>query len=336
MTAVLAPTARRPGGARRWLVGAGWLALALLPFLGLPPFVISSATQVLIYAMVAMSLDLLLGYTGLTSLGHAGFFGAGAYAAGLCALRFSAELPLTMLAALAVALACGLLVGALTVRAQGMQFLMLTLAFSQMLFAIAFKWTWLTGGANGLAGIPRPSLLGLSLADARAYYLATLAACALTALVLRTVVRSPFGQALVGIRENEARMQALGYPTWRYKWAAFGLAAALAGLAGAFLAGFNGFVAPSDLDWTTSGLLLIMAVLGGAGTLVGPALGAAIVLLLQTWLGSLPGLGERWPMVMGLVFMAFVIAGRGGAGGVPRRPVAWGAVVGLARRLSGR
>jgi branched-chain amino acid transport system permease protein len=306
----------------RWAVfSAVGLLLVLVPFLGLPPFVVSSMTQILIYAMFAMSLDLILGYAGLPSLGHAAFFGTGAYAAGIVAINLGNELALTLLMASAAALVSGLLVGALAVRTHGIYFLMLTLALSQIFYAIAFKWTWLTGGANGLAGIPRPKLLGISLDTGGAYYLAVLAAFAVTALVLRTVVQSPFGHTLVGIRENESRMEALGYDTWRYKWAAFGLASTLAGVAGAFLAGYNGFVAPTDVQWTTSGVVLIMAIIGGAGTLIGPALGAALVLLLETWVAGIPVIGERWLMVMGLVFMAFVIVGGGG-------------MVGLARRLS--
>ena len=319
MTAGAAAVRRPAFTAGRWLLPILWLALAVVPFVGLSPFVISSATQILIYAMFAMSLDLLLGYTGLPSLGHAAFFGAGAYAAGLVALRVVNDLLVTTLVAAVVALLLGLLVGAVAVRSQSIYFLMLTLAFTQMAFAVAFKWTWLTGGANGLAGIPRPNLLGISLADGRAFYLATLAACAVSAMVLRTVVVSPFGRTLVGIRENESRMLAVGYHTWRYKWAGFGLAATLAGIAGAFLAGFNGFVAPSDLEWTTSGIVLIMVVIGGAGTLIGPAVGAAIVLLLQIWVSVIPGIGERWPLIMGLVFMGFVLAGGGGMVGLVRR-----------------
>ncbi len=306
-----------------WLLPIGLVLLAGVPLLALPRFVQSTLTEMLIWGIFAMSLDLLLGYTGLASLGHAAFFGSGAYAAGLVALYLTRELPSMLLAAVLVALLAGLVVGALAVRSRGIYFLMLTLAFSQVFFAIAYKWTWLTGGSNGLAGIPRPTLLGLHLDSAGAYYLAALGGFALAVAVLWAVVRSPLGHALVGIRENEARMEWLGYHTWRYKLAAFALAAMLAGLAGGLFAGFNGFVAPADVYWTTSGLVLVMVIIGGPGTLVGPVLGAVLVLLLQNFVGSIPRVGERWPMIMGLVFIVFVLAGRGG-------------LLGLARRLAAR
>lgn len=292
---------------------------ALLAFpLVAPTYAQSVVIEVMVFAIFAMSLDLLLGYTGLASFGHAAFYGLGAYAAGLAARHLSDHLLVGLLIGLLVAGLGALLIGALAIRSLGVYFLMLTLAFSQMIYAAAFKWMDVTGGSNGLAGIPRPrldlpGLPGPDFGSAAQFYYLALAAFLGSYLVLRRVVRSPFGRTLVGIRENEVRMRAIGYDVWRYKLAAFVLAGLFAGLAGVLHAYYNGFVSPSDVYWTTSGLVMIMVIIGGAGTLIGPVLGAALVLVLQDVVSTAT---ERWPLIMGLIFMFFVVAARGGIVGL--------------------
>jgi branched-chain amino acid transport system permease protein len=296
-----------------------WLALAavllLVPLFG-PPYLVSVLSEIFVYAIFAMSLDLLIGYTGLISLGHAAFFGMGAYAAGVAAGAVDPSLPVTLLAALLAAGLLALALGALAIRASGSYFLMLTLAFSQVVFAVAFKWTPVTGGSNGLTGFPRPTLAGLDLSSPANLYYLNLAAVALSFVLLRRLVGSPLGSSFAGIRENEARMRAIGYATWRYKLGAFTIAGLFAGLAGALISYYNRAVFPSDLHWTTSGLAMVMVIIGGSGTLYGPVLGAALVLVLQNVVSSL---SERWTLIMGLIFIAFVLFARQGIAGLLQR-----------------
>jgi branched-chain amino acid transport system permease protein len=292
------------------------LLLVLLPFAS-GTFVIKTVTEVLIYAIFAMSLDLLVGYTGLVSFGHAAFFGIGAYAAGYLAQHFSPNFLLHMPLALLLVAAAAFVIGFFSIRVSGVYFLMLTLAFSQMVYAIADRWTDVTGGSNGLAGIPRPQVQIFSYAylfeDVTARYFLVLAFAVLSYALLRWIVRSQFGHALVGIRENETRLRAVGYNTTRFKLVAFVIAGIFAGVAGVLYAGFNRFVSPSDLYWTASGQVLIMVIVGGSGTLIGPSLGAALILILQNFVSSST---DRWPTIMGLIFIFFVFAARRGIMGI--------------------
>jgi branched-chain amino acid transport system permease protein len=213
-----------------------------------------------------------------------------------------------------------LVIGFFCLKATGTAFLMLTLAFSQMVYAVAHKWTSITGGSDGLAGVARPlvTVAGLTLDFSSPIlfgYLSFLVASG-TYLLLRQVTRSPFGTVLVGIRENPLRMSALGFPVRRIQLFAFVLAALLAGTAGFFYALFNGFVSPEELYWPTSAMVLVMVILGGTGTLIGPMLGAAFVIWAEDLLSSAT---ERWPMVVGGVFVLFVCAARGGFVGLWRR-----------------
>jgi branched-chain amino acid transport system permease protein len=310
----------------KYLGNALLLGLSLaLPWL-LGSYNLTIATQILIFGLLAMSLDLLVGYTGLVSFGHAAFFGLGGYAAGYAAIHWSPFFLVGLLAAIAVAGLGATLVGYLATRARGVYFLMSTLAFAQMIHAGATKWEAVTGGSNGLSGIPRPVLgLPLSLWDGKAFYYYTLAIVIVSALLLRLIVASPFGQALIGIRENEERMQAIGYNTRQLKLVAFLIAGIFAGIAGALYASYQGIVAPSDLYWSVSGQALVMVIIGGASTLSGPLLGAATVLLLQYGVSAAT---ERWQTIMGLVFILFVLNLRHGLLGLWRQLLtsrgAWG------------
>ena len=288
---------------------AAWLiipvVLAVLPHL-VPRYVTTTLTEILIFAVFAMSLDLLVGYAGLVSLGHAAFFGIAAYTAGLLGASGSAAaLLLSLPAGIAAAAAAALIVGVFALRAAGVYFLMLTLAFAQMAFAVAHQWAGFTGGTNGLSGIPRPALPGMDLGGTVPFYYFVLLLCGAAAAVLGRIVGSPFGAALVGVRVNEQRMRALGFNTLRLKLTAFMIAGAAAGLSGVLYAYYNGFVSPDVLYWTTSGQVLIMVLLGGAGTLIGPAAGAAVVLLGQNLASSYT---ERWTLVLGATFVVAVRA----------------------------
>lgn len=288
------------------------LALAALPASG-SRFAVTTATEILIFALFAMSLDLLIGYTGLVSLGHAAFFGIAAYTVALLGTAGISQLALTLPAGVAAGTAAAAIVGLFALRATGVYFLMLTLAFAQMAFAVAHQWATLTGGTNGLSGIPRPGVPGLDLAGAVPFYYLVLALAGLTAAALARIAASPFGAALAGVRENDSRMRAMGYDTFRLKLAAFVLAGAAASVSGTLYAYYNGFVSPDALYWTTSGQVLIMVLLGGAGTLAGPAAGAAVVLLLQNLASSYT---ERWTLILGAAFILVVLAAPRGLAGI--------------------
>jgi branched-chain amino acid transport system permease protein len=293
-----------------WLWGVAVLAvLALLP-LGLTSYQTSLATKMLILALFAMSLDLLLGYTGLASLGHAAFFGVAAYAVGLLTLRAGWNPWLAFPVALAAAAALGALYGLLALRARGTYFLMITLALAQVLWGIAFGWRTMTGGDDGLPSVPRPdSALPWSLNDTVPFYYFVLFVVGAAAVRLVCIVRSPFGYALRGIRESESRMLALGYNAWRYKYQAFVLAAAFAGLSGALYACYNRFVGIEYLHVVRSAEALLMVILGGAGTLVGPAIGAALIVLLENVISNYT---QRWLMVLGAIYVVVtLVAPRG-------------------------
>ena len=254
------------------------LALLALPFL-MTDYPRALISEIFIFAIFAMSLDLLLGFTGLMSLGHAAFFGLGAYAVAVLGTQFGVNAWLGVAAGIVVAGCGAALIGFFCVRTGGIPFLMLTLAFSQLVFSVALKWRDVTGGSDGIAIAERPSFLGYDLSHSLVMYFMALSFFALTYWGLRRLLNAPLGHAFVGIRENEQRMMAIGYPTRAYKLLSFTIAGAIAGLAGGLYAIFNGFISADAVYWTASGDILIMTMLGGAGTLIGPALGAAIVLL---------------------------------------------------------
>jgi branched-chain amino acid transport system permease protein len=300
-----------------WALGLVAL-LAVLPSF-VPPYLRSLIIEVLILAIFAMSLDLLMGYTGLVSFGHAAFLGLGGYLLAF-SMRFVSEnlllaAPLTLLGVGLFALFAGFL----ALRTSGIAFLMLTLAIAQMLFGLAIRWSSLTGGSDG-TGLARPyiGIGGLRLTfgpDLNFYYLA-LAAFALSWWLLARITNSPFGHTLRGIKANETRMQALGYATPRFKLGAFVIAGLFAGVAGMLFAAFNRHASPSSLYWTTSGEAIIMVLVGGTGTLTGPILGAALIHVLQSYASSFT---ERWQLLMGLVFVGFVLFAPQGIWGLLKR-----------------
>ncbi|MGK5173912.1 branched-chain amino acid ABC transporter permease [Geodermatophilus sp. CPCC 205761] len=286
--------------------------LAAVP-LFVDPFGTNTVSRMLVFALFAMSLDLLVGLTGLPSLGHAAWFGIGAYTAGLVAIHWTAEGVVTVLAAAVAGAVAAAATGWLAVRSGGVFFLMLTLAIGELVHQLAQSLSSVTGGSNGLFGIPSVRIAGTPLTLAGYVYWFVLAVVVLGALCLWLVAASPFGSVLRGIRDNEARMRSLGYSPFRYKYLAFAIAGGFAGLAGGLFAGLVRIVNPSDTGFTTSALLLLAVVLGGAGSLWGPALGAAVVVLVRDTFG--PTLDGHGPLLLGLVFVVAVyLLPRGVAG----------------------
>jgi branched-chain amino acid transport system permease protein len=295
---------------------AAALALGLSP-LALTSYQLGLLTKMLILAIFAMSLNLILGYGGLPSLGHAAYFGIAAYTVGLLALHGLDHFWLDFGAGLVTATLTAALFGLLALRTQGAYLLMITLALAQVLWGIAFGWRSLTGGDDGLPGIPRPSAgLPWSLADGVRFYYLVLVVFALATAVLGLIVRSPFGAALVGIRESPRRMEVLGYNTWAHKYVAFVIAGALAGVAGNLFVYFNGFVSPSYLSVVISATGLIMVILGGAGTLLGPALGSALIVFLEN---AISAHTQRWLLVLGVIYVGVTLFAPAGLLGIARR-----------------
>lgn len=292
----------------------GLLLLAAVPLL-LSDFSVILLTEILVFGLFAASLDLLLGVTGLPSLGHAAYYGIGGYCAALVAIHVSPNGPLQLLVGLVAGAAGAALTGWVTVRSRGVYFLMLTVAITEVVASLALTWTSVTGGTNGLT-VPIIELLpGHPLALDGYVYWYVLVVVVLAYCLVRLVASSPFGQALIGIRENEPRMRAVGYPTARYKFAAYCLAGAIAGLAGALNAAQNRFVAPDVASFTTAALVFITVIVGGSGTLYGAFLGATVVILVRDELSSLvPG---RSTLALGIVFVVVIyLLPQGLAGGL--------------------
>lgn len=285
-------------------VAAGLVAALVLPRLIYPVL----ALEILLWGLFAMSVDLLLGFAGLLSFGHAAFWGIGGYAAALLARAFQLPFPIAALAGTAAAALLALPIGFLSIRRRGIYFAMVTLAFAQLVFYLVNEWRSLTGGENGVQGVPR-LLPGFSVGRSLDFYYAALPLVLVGFFVAYRVVHSPFGHVLAAIRDNEARAQSLGYATWRYKLLGFVISGALAGLAGSLFALGHGFASLELLHWTTSGEAVLMTILGGIGTLWGGLVGAAVVLLVRDTLSTA---SEASGVVTGAIFLVIVLAFRRG------------------------
>jgi branched-chain amino acid transport system permease protein len=292
-----------PVGAQRTAAAVVAAALLFIPPL-LPPYILSLITQALIWAMLAMSLDLMLGYTGLSSLGHAAYLGLGAYSVGILTTRYGANFWVTLAVGVLIAAAVAAIFGLVALRATAVYFLMITLALGMVVWGLAHRWVSLTQGDNGISGVPRPRGLPWNLASTLPFYYFVLAAFAVAFVVLWTVVRSPFGKTLVGIRESESRMRTLGYHVWLHKYVGFIIAGAVGGYAGVFWAYYNGFVSPSDAELATSVEILLMVALGGRGTLFGPALGSFVIVLLKNLVSVYT---HRWLLILGAVYIGTIV-----------------------------
>jgi branched-chain amino acid transport system permease protein len=299
--------------ARRWALAALAVLVALFPVTG-ATFYVELVTKVMILAIFALSLDLLVGYTGLVSFGHAAFFGIGAYTLGLLSPKYeAASLWLTLPLAIVLAGGCALAVGAFVVRVKGIYFIMVTLAFAQM-FYFVFHDTAFGRGSDGISMNFKPvaTIAGFTpfdLGSATQLYYFVLVALAAVFVFLRVVLRSAFGRALQGIRSNEHRMRSLGYPVYWYKIASFGLAGALAGLAGYLSALQFGYVNPELLSWHQSGNVLLMLILGGIGNLYGAIAGAFAFVALQEIFSSAT---KHWQLLLGGTIILLVIFLPGG------------------------
>jgi branched-chain amino acid transport system permease protein len=308
-------TVSTPATRRTFAIGLiAVAAMVIFPFL-VPNYPRALLTEIYIFAIFAMSLDLLLGFTGLMSLGHAAFFGLGAYAVAVLGSLFGLNAWVGVAAGVVTAGLGALVIGFFCVRTAGIPFLMLTLAFSQLVFSVALRWRDVTGGSDGLAIADKPGFFGFDLSHTLPMYFMALAFFLMSYLALRRLLNAPLGHVFVGIRENELRMLAIGYPVRAYKLLSFTIAGAFAGLAGGLYAIFNSFISPDAIYWTSSGDILIMTMLGGAGTLIGPAIGTGVFLLLKNVASSY---SEHWLMIIGVIFIACVMFFPGGIWGTLR------------------
>jgi branched-chain amino acid transport system permease protein len=285
-------------------------------------FYISFAARVLIYAMAAASLNLVLGYGGMVSFGHAAFFGAGAYIVAILAVEGVSSAWLAWPAAVGVAALAALAIGAVSLRTRGVYFIMITLAFAQMMYYV-FVSLKTYGGDDGVSLPGRSSGFGVDLRGDLVWYYLVLALLAAVLYLLHRLVHSRFGRVIEAIRENETRAAAIGYPVYRYKLLCFVISGAIAGLAGALIANQSVYVSPSLLHWIQSGTLMIMVILGGVGRFWGGPLGAAVLLTLEETLSGSQMLGAyslHWQLAVGAILLAVVLfAPQGIAGLLARR-----------------
>ena len=286
-------------------------------------FYISFATRILIYAMAAASLNLVLGYGGMVSFGHAAFFGAGAYIVGILTFEGITSLWITWPTAIAVAALSALVIGALSLRTRGVYFIMITLAFAQMMYYV-FVSLKAYGGDDGLSLPSRSTGLGVSLSNDFAWYYLVLALLGIILFLLHRLLGSRFGRVIEAIRENETRATAIGFPVYRYKLLCFVISGAIAGLAGALIANQTSYVGPALLHWVQSGTLMIMVILGGVGRFWGGPVGAAVLLALEELFSGSALLGPyslHWQLPVGLILLAVVLfAPQGIAGAFTKKP----------------
>lgn len=279
--------------------------LVILPF-AIPP---SMATEVVIYAIVAVAANLLIGYAGLYSFGQAAFFGVGGYMTANLLLHLELPvLPALALGAVVSGLVAGV-VGFVCVRRSGIYFIMLTFAFNQMIYYIAYQWRDATGGEDGLSGVPRPDVLGVGLGEPVAYYAFAALVFALAFWAMVRIVASPFGRIVVASRENARRAASVGFDVTRAQTAIFAISGAFTGLAGGLYAMLYGLMPIDAVHWINSGNIVFMVLIGGTGILFGPVAGAVIFIILQDVLSVVWG---RWPLLFGAVVIAVVLYFQGG------------------------
>lgn len=299
------------------------IAVACVAALGAPlalgTFWISLVTQILIFGLLALSVDLLNGHTGILPMGHAGFFAVAAYATSILEVRHGQGFWVSAITGVLVAVLVAAIFG-LAVRTAGVYFILLTLALGTIVWGVSMRWTQFTGGENGISNVPPPLVGGVRFQDLALYYYLVLAVVVGCGLGYHVLVRSPFGLALRGIRESESRMRALGYHVFAHKYAAFVVSGSLAGVAGVLYTYWNRFVSPAAATFHASAEAVLMGILGGTGTILGPFIGAAVMLGVRNWVSAYVG---WWSAVLGLVFIVTVLWAPHG-------------IVGLARRLGER
>ncbi|MFZ0094240.1 MAG: branched-chain amino acid ABC transporter permease [Pseudolabrys sp.] len=289
--------------ARMLALGVALLALATLPFWMSGIYYINVSSQILFYAVFALGLNVLVGYAGLVSLGHAGLFGVTAYATGYM-LQLGFGHPIAILIALVISMLSMAVFAALSLRSTGIGFIMITLALGEILWGLAYRWISLTGGDNGLSLKTRPEPFGYSLSDVNTFYYATLIIFLLSLAAVAVFVRSPFGAALMGTRDQPRRMNALGYHVWAIRFFACLFSGLLTSVSAILFVYYTQFISPQTLALTSSAEVLLMVISGGAGTLLGPIVGAALVVAVKT---VVSGFIERWNFLLGAIFVAIVI-----------------------------
>jgi branched-chain amino acid transport system permease protein len=283
-------------------------ALLVGALVGLPWWIggiyyVNIASQILIFGMFALGLNVLVGYAGLVSLGHAGLFGLAAYATAI-AINAGFGHPAAIIFSLVVTLLGSAVFAALSLRASGIGFIMITLALGQIVWGLAYRWISLTNGDNGLSVAIRPAAFGISLDDAHAFYYVTLAVFLLCLLSATIFVNSPFGASLRGTRDQPRRMNALGYHVWMIRFYASLFSGLLTGVSGILFVYYNQFISPQTVSLTASAEVLLMVISGGSGTLLGPVVGAALVVIVKNVASAYI---ERWNMLLGAIFVAIVL-----------------------------
>ena len=279
------------------------VALAALPYAIKEVYYVNIASQILLYAIFALGLNILVGYAGLVSLGHAGLFGIAAYVVAYLLVAGHGHV-LAIAAALAAGLVATAGFAALSLRSTGITFIMITLALGEIIWGLAYRWISLTNGDNGITVPARPTPFGIALGSARAFYVATLIVFLIAIVTAGIFVRSPFGAALRGTRDQPRRMNALGYHVWMIRFWAFIFSGLLTAIAGVLFVYYNQFISPQALALTASAESLLMVISGGAGTLFGPVVGAALVVIVKNVVSAYV---ERWNFMLGAIFVAIVV-----------------------------
>ena len=281
------------------------VSICVLPFIVRPAI----ATEIWIFAIFGLGLNLLLGYTGLLSFGQSTFFGSAAYVAGWLLKHYGINVFVALGIGVGVGALSALLVGYLCVQRSGLYFIMLTFALNQLFYFIAYQWTTVTGGEDGMPGIPRPDFLGFNFKDPLVYYVFVSALFLLSLWAMKRIVESPLGKILVAIRENDVRAQAVGYDVPRFKLLAFVIAGAFSGAAGVLYAMLFGIVPLEAISFVFSGNVVFATLIGGSGSLYGPIIGSFVFIWLSE---SVSTLWARWPLLLGVAFVIVVLFFRGG------------------------
>jgi len=285
--------------------------LFIIAFFIVFPFVVpykALATQIIIWGLFALGYNVCLGYTGMLSFGHAAYFGVGAYTTGIVLIRLWENVWFGLLSGLVMGAVTAIILGYLCIKRRGIYFAMLTLAFAQLLYFIAFQWVDLTGGDNGLRNIPAVPLtlpgISIDIYDPLRFYFFVLFFVVLALLVLNRILQSPFGHVLQAVRENEPRARSCGYETSNVRWLAFILSGTISGLAGGLYALYLHFVGIESLYWITSGQVVMITLLGGMGSFIGPFIGAGVFLFLEDVLSALTA---NWMIFLGIIFVLCVL-----------------------------
>jgi branched-chain amino acid transport system permease protein len=281
------------------------IAVAALPFILRPAI----ASEIWIFAIFGLGLNLLLGYTGLLSFGQSTFFGSAAYVAGWLLKHYAINVLFALGIGVTVGALSALVVGYLCVQRSGLYFIMLTFALNQLFYFVAYQWTSVTGGEDGMPGVPRPAMFGIDFQDSLNYYFFVSAIFLVFMLLMKRIIESPLGKILVAIRENEVRAEAVGYNVPRFKLLAFVIGGAFSGVAGVLYAMLFGIVPLEAISFVTSGNVVFATLIGGSGSLYGPVIGSFVFIWLSE---SVSTLWARWPLLLGVAFIVVVLFFRGG------------------------